>query len=246
MTEPLPLQPIADVNAELVAVFATMSGLLLTRESLDDALVLVTSLAVDSVPGAVGAGVSLLAGPGRRTSAAATDARVEQADALQYELDQGPCLEAWAQQTVMRVEDTLADTRWPRWSRRAAQLGLRSALSAPMHSRGVPLGAIKVYGEEPRVFDARAEGLLVRFAEQAAVLVSNVQAYRNAQQLSEGLKEALEARDTIATAKGILMARDGLQPDAAFQLLVRASQRSNTKLRDVAKEIVAANVRRRT
>jgi GAF domain-containing protein len=238
MTESLPL------TDELATVFARMSGLLLSQESVSSALALVVSLARDTVPGASGCGVSLMDEQGRRTTAAATDARVEQADALQYELNQGPCLAAWAQREVMRIDDTANEQRWERWCAAAHGLGLRSTLSAPMLAGGVALGAIKVYGEQPASFEGRAEDLLVRFASQAAVLLANAQAFESAQELSEGLKEALRTRDVIATAKGILMGRDGLDEETAFSMLVSASQRQNIKLREVADAIVTATSRR--
>jgi len=245
MTDPSALSGELAVGDELSVVFARMSGLLLSRESMTSALALVTSLAADTVPGAFGCGVSLLDERGRRTSAGASDPRVEQADSLQYQFDQGPCLAAWAQQAVVRVEDTAAETRWPRWASAAAATGLRSALSAPLVTGGSRLGAIKVYGDRPGVFDVRAEDLLVRFGAQASVLLANMQAYEGAQELSEGLKQALLSRDVIGTAKGILMARDGVDADTAFGMLVSVSQRQNVKLREVAQGIVAATARRR-
>ncbi len=233
------------VADELSLVFARMSGLLLPRESVASAVELVTSLAGDTIPMSLGCGVSLLDARGRRTTAVASDPRVLQGDALQYELNQGPCLTAWATGTVVRVDDAATETRWPGWSRASWQLGMRSALSAPLVAGNDRLGAIKVYGEQANAFDARAEDLLVRFSAQAAVLLANMQALERAQQLSEDLKEALRTRDDIATAKGILMARDGLDAAEAFQMLVSVSQRQHVKLRDVAQGVVDAKVRRR-
>lgn len=239
MTEGLPL---AD---ELTSVFTRMSGLVLTRESVSSALDLVTSLAADTIPEAAGCGVSLLDERGRRTTAAATDSRVEEADGLQYELLQGPCLTAWAERVVVRVDDTRSEQRWARWCAAVQQVGLRSALSAPLVADQATLGAIKVYGEEADAFGAQAEDLLTRFAPQAAVLVANVQAFERARQLSEGLQEALRTRDVIGTAKGIVMAREGVDEEAAFAMLVSVSQRQNLKLRDVAEGLVARTLRRR-
>lgn len=238
MTEGLPL------GDEMSLVFARMSGMLLTRESVDAALQLVTSLAADVVPAAVGSGVTLLDVHGRRSTAGATDDRVLQADRLQYEMDEGPCLTAWAQRTVVRIDDTATDRRWPRWCAATARTGLHATLSAPLLASGTALGAIKVYAELPSAFDDTAEDLLVRFAGQAAVLLANAQAFESAAQMSEGLKVALQTRDVIATAKGSLMARDSVDDETAFSMLVSASQRQNVKLREVADKIVAATIRR--
>ena len=149
MPEP---QPVAD---ELAAVFARMSGLLLSEETVATALGLVTSLAVETIAGSSGAGVTLVDARGRRVSAAASEEVVERADALQYELDEGPCLAAHAARAAVRVDDITADRRWPAWSAAVQPLGLRSALSVPLVAGDSCLGAIKVYAREPGVFAPR-------------------------------------------------------------------------------------------
>ena len=129
---------------ELAAVFARMSGLLLSQETVESALGLVSSLAQETVPGSAGAGVSII-DERRRTSSGSTDARVMEADNLQYDLDEGPCLAAAAQRQLIRIDDLRDDGRWPRWAAAAAELGLRAAMSAPMVAADKSLGAIKVY-----------------------------------------------------------------------------------------------------
>ncbi|WP_324277610.1 GAF domain-containing protein [Blastococcus brunescens] len=115
---------------ELAGVFARMSGLLLTHETVDTALGILSALARETVPGSAGAGVSIVDG-NRRTSSGATDERVREADALQYELDEGPCLSAAVTREVVRIDDMAEDRRWPRWASAALPLGLRATLSAP-------------------------------------------------------------------------------------------------------------------
>jgi GAF domain-containing protein len=233
--------PLAD---ELSAVFARMSGLLLSEETVATALGLVSSLALDTVPGAVGAGVSVIDERGRRSSGS-TDARVERADALQYELDEGPCLAATAGRQLVRVDDLAADHRWPRWSAAVAPLGLRAALSTPMVAGDASLGALKVYAEEPDTFDDHSERLLAMFAAQAAILVANVQSHERARRLSDGLRQAIGTRDLVSTAKGVLMARHGVGGDVAFGMLVARCGDGNGTLPEVARTVVDSAVRRR-
>src|SRR4051812_13385811 len=185
-----------------------MSGLLLSEETVATALGLIGSLAVDTVPGAVGAGVTLVDARGRRRTSGATDQRVEQADRLQYELDQGPCLAAAAARQVIRLDDIEGDRRWPRWSAAVAPLGLRAALSAPLVAGDEGLGAIKVYADAPGTFGPRAEHLLTMFATQAAILVANVQSFERAHRVSDDLRTTVRGRDVVSMAKGMLMARD--------------------------------------
>lgn len=233
--------PLAD---ELAAVFARMSGLLLSDETVTTALGLITALAVETVPGSVGAGVSIIDEHGRR-SWAATDERVERGDALQYELDEGPCLAAAALRQVVRVDDLTEERRWPRWAEAALPLGLRAALSAPLVAGDRGLGALKVYAEAPRAFDAHAERLLTLFSAQAAVLVANVQSYERAQRMTEGLRQAVLDRDVVSVAKGVLMARHGIDEGAAFGMLLARSAQEVAPLREVARTVAGSAVRRR-
>lgn len=237
-----PNLPLAD---ELTAVFARMSGFLMSQETVDTALRLVTSLAQTTLAGTVGAGVTLIDAQGHKTSAAASDALTERADDLQYELNEGPCLTAWERSTVVRIDDVANDQRWPRWCRAVQSLPVRSTLSTPLVVGGRTLGAIKVYGDQVEAYDYRAEQILTMFAAQAGILIANMQTLEGARQLTDQLKEALETRDVIATAKGILMATEKLDGDGAFARLVSLSQREGKKLREVAELTVQAVARRR-
>lgn len=231
---------------ELAAVFARMSGLLLSSETVRSALKLVTALAKEAIPAASGAGVTLMGAGGDRETAAATDAHVERADALQYEFDQGPCLTAWARRTVVRIDDVRTDDRWPRWAQVVAEeAAVRCVVSAPMVAGGRGLGAIKVYAREPGTFDERAELLLSMFAAQAAVLLANVRAFEDAERVSDELKSSMRGRDLINIAKGVLMAREGTDEQTAFMLLSKMASEQHRPLREVAEELAGTTLRRR-
>ena len=238
---PRGLLPLAD---ELSALSARVSGLLLSEETVATALGLVSSLARDSVPGAVGAGVSIIDERGRHSSGS-TDVRVQRADALQYELDEGPCLAATSGRQLVHVDDLTTDRRWPRWARAVAPLGLQAAMSAPMIAGDAALGAVKVYAEQPRTFGVHAERCLTLASAQAAILVANVQTRERARRLSEELRAAVRSRDLVSTAKGVLMARHGIPEDVAFTMLVSRSGEEGGTLAEVARAVVDSAVRRR-
>ena len=196
MTPPRPDQrvPLTD---ELAGVFARMSGLLLTETTVETSLSLLSACAQETVPGATGAGVSVMDERGRRSSGS-TDARVREADSLQYELDEGPCLDAPGTRDLVRVDDLALDDRWPAWA-----VGRRAAGSArgdeqPMVVGQTALGALKVYADEPQTFDAHGEQLLALFSTQAAVLVANVQSYDRAKRLSESMRRRCTTGTTSA------------------------------------------------
>jgi GAF domain-containing protein len=228
---------------ELTAVLAQMGAVVLSAETIDTTVELVTTLAAETIPATTGAGVTLVDARGKR-SVAASDPLVERADALQYQFDSGPCLTAWREQVTVRVDDTDEEARWPLWTAAVAELNLRAMLSAPLITKGTAIGAIKVYSDQPAAYDAPAEHLLELFARQAAILLSNTQALADARRLGAQLSEALNNRDVIAQAKGVLIAQGAANDQAAFAMLVTASQRSNTKLTEVARRVIASAISR--
>lgn len=228
---------------ELAAVFARMTGLLLSEETVAAALGMLSSLAQETVPGSSGAGVSLIDEHQRRSSGS-TDERVRQADDLQYELDEGPCLTAAVERRLIRIDDLAVDGRWPRWADAAVGLGFSAAMSAPLVAADVSLRAIKVYAEHPGTFDARSEQLLSMFAGQAAILVANLQTHERANRLSDEMRQAVHGRDVINLAKGVLMGRDALNEDAAFAALVARSTQEGTTLAHTARSVVDSVVQR--
>ena len=228
---------------ELTGVLAQMGAVVLSAETIDTTIELVTTLAAATMPNTSGAGVTLVDARGKR-SLAASDPLVESADALQYQFDSGPCLTAWRDQVTVRVDDTNGDTRWPQWTAAVAELDLRAMLSVPLTTSGTAIGAIKVYSGQPDAYDTRAEHVLELFARQAAILLSNTQALADARRLSAQLTEALNNRDIIGQAKGVLIAQGAANDQAAFVMLATASQRSNTKLIEVARRVIASAVSR--
>jgi GAF domain-containing protein len=148
---------------ELTAVLAQMGAVVLSAETIDSTIELVTTLAAETIPATTGAGVTLVDAHGKR-SMAASDPLVERADALQYQFDSGPCLTAWRDQVTVRVDEIDGETRWPQWTAAVAELDLRAMLSVPLVTSGAAIGAIKVYSGQPAAYNARAERLLELFA----------------------------------------------------------------------------------
>ena len=238
MTEPLDLGGERDAVGPpgLSAALSRMSGVLFSEETLQSVLELVTALAAETLPGSSGAGVTLLRGRTRTT--AATDPLVEEADALQYELDGGPCLSAARDRRTYRIESIWTEQRCPLWALRVAQLGLGSSLSTPLVVRGDTLGAVKVYARQEAAFADADERILALFADKASVTLTNVQSQEDARRLSEQLRDALRTRDVIGQAKGILRQRHHVDEQTAFGMLAADSQRTNLKLRVVAQNLL--------
>lgn len=229
---------------QLAAVFARMSGLLLGSDTVSVALALITGLAAEMVPRTAGAGITLTDPSGERMTAAATDDLVEQADAVQYELGLGPCLTAWADRVLVRIDDLAKDERWPSWSRRAAALGLRSSLSLPLVAGTRSLGAIKIYAVHPHAYKDREEHLVTMFAAQAAMLLANMRASEDAERASGLVVQSLHSRETITLAKGIVMARDGVDERTAFLTLAHTARQQHATVREAAEKLSRSTIRR--
>jgi len=233
-TEPLGLTPPVDLGSAL----SQMAGLVLSRETVDTALRLVTSLAATATAGTLGAAVTVVDEHGKR-SKAASNAAAEEADALQYEFDEGPCLTAWQRRELVRIDDTTTDGRWPRWNEAASALGVRSVLSAPLLVGEESIGAMKVYCERPMNYGPHDEHVMRLLAGQAAILLANSQSLQEARRLSRQLTEALASRDAVARATGVLLAQ-GAGEQEAFATLAAAAQQTGRSVQDVARAIVAA------
>lgn len=230
---------------DLSAALSQMSGLVLSRESVDTALELVTSLAATTTAGTMGAAVTVVDEHGKRSRAASNRA-AEQADALQYELDEGPCLTAWATREMVRIDDTTTDGRWPRWNAAVQSLGVRSVLSTPLVIAGESIGAMKVYCERPVNYGPHDERIMLLLAEQAAILLSNTQSLQGARQLSRQLTEALASRDTIAQAVGVLLGRGATSAHEAFATLATAARQADRPVEEVARALIAEVLGRAT
>jgi GAF domain-containing protein len=236
---PAPADPLnPSTQGDLAAALTQMAGLVLSRETVDTALQLVTTLAATVTAGTLGAGATVIDEAGMRSRAASNQA-VEQADTLQYGLDEGPCLTAWRTQELVRIDDTSTDERWPRWSAEASRLGVRSVLSAPLLAAGESVGAMKIYSDRPRNYGPPDEHVMRLFAAQAGILLANSQSLRDARRLSRQLTGALASRDAVAQAIGVLLAGGAAGQQEAFSSLAATARQSRRPVEDVARALVA-------
>jgi transcriptional regulator with GAF, ATPase, and Fis domain len=194
-----------------------------------DGLAIITEAAAKVIPGADGAAVVVPAAPGR-LEARAVHGDLPAVLGLENEVGQGPCLEALTRTGQVRVTNVKTERRWPLFGSRAAATGALSMLCTPLSAGAVIYGCLSLVSRTAGAFDAGCASL-------ADVLAANaVIALAGARQRSQ-LRAALGRRDVIGQAKGILMERYRLTPDAAFALLDRISQDTNTKLHDVAEHL---------
>jgi GAF domain-containing protein len=212
-----------------------LSQFFVDEGTLGDTLLRVAELACVVAPADM-AGITLLV-EGRLQTGVFTDPEAPEIDRAQYDTGQGPCLDAFRHQRIYRIDSTVDETRWPAFAKDAAAHGILSTLSMPVVARGEGLGALNLYSRSGSFDEGSARRVEV-FANQAAIVLANAQVYWDSRQFSENLTEAMRSRATIDHAIGLLMATGGRTPEEAFQLLIRASQRENRRLREIAEEVV--------
>ncbi len=223
---------------------AELTGTLLEEQSLDVMLRRVSDLFVAIIAPCDAAGVTL-ARDGRVSTYGATASVAERLDLYQYDSGEGPCLDAlrMGERFVIRSFET--EARWPRYVPRARTEGVASSLALPLGTTAGVGGALNLYCLTPAdTFSEDDFAVADRCAAQAAVVLRNAHTYHRTRDHVGELEEALASRDLIGQAKGILMAQVHCGPDEAFDMLRRASQQRNVKLRQVAAEIIERTTNR--
>ncbi len=213
-----------------------LAKLAMTSQTLPQTLTNIAEFAVGAIPGADGAGLTLLKGD-RKDTVVATADFVVTVDDIQYALGEGPCITAAEHGRTVRSGSLGGDPQWPRFGPRVGRMGVHSVLSLPLKTGDGVIGAMNVYAHAKDAFDDRAVSLGEMFAIPAAVSVQNARTLANALQLTQQLQKALINRKVIDHAIGILVSRSGYTSSEAFEKLREISQRDHTKLTDVAQSI---------
>ncbi|HZC73283.1 MAG TPA: ANTAR domain-containing protein [Jatrophihabitans sp.] len=189
----------------------------------------IVQLAQGLVPGTEHAGVSTVKGDVVATIAA-TSSVVSEVDRIQGELGMGPVFQVSAVHEVVRVDDLGNDARWPKYAAQVQELRVRSVLvcELPM-THGTP-SVLSLYAGRRRAFSTSAELVVPVFAARAAIALAHADEVSN-------LHRAIDSRQVIGEAAGILMERHRLGSEQAFARLIGASQHRHIKLRDLAVRI---------
>ena len=232
-----PVAPIAEYD---LADVATAMRSLSQRVAEDDddrgPVQRLVEVAVERVPGARWASVSMLRG-GRFTTAAWTGEQAVRADVLQFEIGSGPCVDAVLCDSLYVTGKVCSDARWDEWGRRVnAEVGVNSVLSQRLHLQdqsGVVAG-LNLYSDAADAFDQHAVGLALILATHGGLALSQSLASHRAGNLSK----ALQSNREIGVAMGILMHQHRFTREEAFDVLRVASQNSNRKLAEIASEVV--------
>lgn len=199
--------------------------------SLDDTLQAIVEATLRTVPGFDHVGITITHRDGTLETRVATDPLVGELDDIQYSLREGPCYDSIRSEPVVVVEHARHDQRWPAYMPQAVQKGLRAQLGLRLYTEAETLGGLNLYSTRSDTIDPDAVAVAELFASHAAIALGRARH-------EEELSNAVTSRQLIGQAIGILMERYQIDEDRTFQFVVRASNTSNVKLRDVAQEVV--------
>lgn len=229
MSDPTTTQP--------QTAFDELARITLADHSLESVMGKIAELTKTTVPGADDVSVTMIEN-GRPRTIACTGAVAATLDERQYESGYGPCLASVEGGEPVRIDDLGTDGRWPDWAVKAKEQGVGSTLSLPVPIQREVTAAINIYSTQEQAFDDAAVELALTFAAYAAVALANMHLYQAQGRVAAQLQEAMQSRAVIEQAKGILMGQRRCSADEAFNLMVRLSQQSNRKLREVADALV--------
>jgi anti-anti-sigma regulatory factor len=222
-----------DLRTSLVA----LEYLATSDREFEDVLTRVVESAVLAIPGADGAGLTLLAA-GDAETVVASAPFVTELDAIQYRINEGPCISSAAQACTVRSGELDNDPEWPLLGPQIEHLGVHSALSIPLMTPEGVLGAMTVYAYATDAFDKRGVRIGELFAVPAAIAVENARVLAEAKLLAGQLQIGLTNQAVIDRATGIVMSRLGCSPDQALEQLRQSRQTEDETLHTLALRIV--------
>ncbi len=217
---------------------AHLAAMLLQQQPISDLLHKILAVTVTTLRTVSAASVTLAVSepPGYRT-VCASDASARSLDEVQYHEGGGPCVAA--ARGSGGIARSLPDPEWESFSASAVATGYRSVRSLPLVLEGGTAGSLNLYSSAAGPWDETTIGAVRLIGEQTREVMVSATELSRAEHVNATLRQALETRTVIGQAQGVLMARQGIDAEEAFDVLRRASHRTNRKLRDIATDIVA-------
>jgi hypothetical protein len=183
-----------------------------------------------------GAGLMLADGDRHLRSVAASDDR--------FRHQEGPCVDAFENKELVGAEDLTDEQRWPFFSGAAVERKVRAVLASPLPYNRDAVGVVAVLSEDRRPWSPEGELALLAFTDLAALLIAAMMQGAEQSGLALQLQGALDSRQVIEQAKGVLMERHNLAPRAAYDRLRAQARAERRKLGVICAEVVDSAARR--
>ncbi len=226
----------------LARTFVELADTLIDDFDVVDLLVLLTERSVELLD-ASAAGLLLVDADGSLRVMAATSEATGTVELFEVQNDEGPCRDCYHSGLPVTVADLSSEAaRWPRFSRVAVSAGFIAADALPLRLRGQVLGALNLFRAAPGALSGSDIATGQALADVATISLLQSRALRDVQAVAEQLEEALNSRTAVEQAKGVLAERLGIGMDEAFSCLRRFSRARQSRLTDVALEVIAGTV----
>ena len=218
--------------------FASIADLLRSGQEDEQTVLSEAAVVIERALSAADA-VSLTLGDPLAPQRVGSDSRLAQTvDGAQLAAGEGPCHDAFRDRDVVVTADVRTDPRWPRLARRLTEVPVHSVLAVPLEAGADCPGVLNVYAEKREAYGSSAVRLADLMGAAISAVLQDIEERRRLSAYAQQLEEALSSRAVIDQAKGIIMAERGGTPEEAFARLSAMSQRSNIKLREVARLLV--------
>ena len=190
-----------------------------------------------------GAGLMLCDAAQHLRSVAASDDRFAHLEDLQVRHQEGPCIAAFDAKELVSATDLERDDRWPLFNEAAVRRGVRAVLASPLPYNQEAVGVVAVLSERSRPWSPANELALLAFTDLAALLIASIIQGEEQSELAGQLQGALNSRQVIEQAKGVLMGTQGMSARAAYEHLRSRARAERRKLAVVCAEVVEGAVR---
>jgi len=207
------------------------------RGNPDDTLDAIVVAARAAVPGFNQVSATVVSADGAITTMASTNSLVRELDALQYQLGEGPCISALHDQELVLAQRLRQEQRWPRYTPRAAEAGIRSQMAVHLAADDEILGSLNFYSTVRDTIDPEAFHRASLFATHAALALGYARRL-------EATHASAQTHRLIGQAIGMLVERFEITDERSFYYLVRVASAGGLELRQVAREVVDQGNRR--
>jgi GAF domain-containing protein len=242
------MAPLRDSSARsedggrLSSALTELAGLLLDTDSFQTVMQELAESSTRMVPNVLTAGITVANGD-RVVTVATADALGRLLDERQYDLDEGPCLEAMRTRNIVDVPDMSLETRWNGYPPQVRAHGVEATYSLPLVVRDESIGVLNLYADHTHAFDEQSvKDAATQLVTLITVAVTGTLRNYGDVTLTDQLQRALSTRSIIDQAVGILIGSHHCTAGEAFAILRGASQTRNVRLNQIAQDLVDRNI----
>ncbi|MCI4061038.1 GAF and ANTAR domain-containing protein [Micromonospora sp. R77] len=221
---------------ETAALLRELTAGLIAVTTFDEALTELVRIARDAVEGVTCCGFTALRA-GEPAGVAASDPELAELDDLRHGPD-SPAMSAIHRREMITASDLDQEARWPAWTARARNLGVRAVISAPVDVDEQVIGVINLYGGAAGPLTARHQLTAMLLAEHAGLLLAAVRDRERRAAQADALDSTLLEKGVVGQAIGVIMTQRGCPAPEALDVLRSAASSLDIPLREVAERLV--------